>query len=248
MNYESCKKEFISTVNSMSGRYSVYQVFSDFCEMAAISLNQPFAKSAELEEKYLKIIGKYRKEDVDNFPKLLAHVVNGLSDEFGDFLGECYMSLEISNKHSGQFFTPYSISKFMTLLLGENIKEKEYFSEPAAGSGGMIIARADAMKEKGINYQQLMEVQAVDLDKMCFHMCYIHLALLHISAEVIWGNSLSLEIFETWYTPAHYMNGGRRCGFDYLKKGTSPERSAVPEKVLPLPQEVKGPLVQGSLF
>jgi len=248
MSYDTKKREFIKLVKGLSGSYSTYQIFSDFCEMAAISLYQPFAKSEELESKYLNIIGKYRKDEVNIFPQLLACVANGLTSSFGDFLGECYMDLEISNKHQGQFFTPYHISKFMTEIIGigSDKNGKESLSEPAAGSGGMIIARADAMKEQGINYQLKMEVQAVDTDKMCFHMCYIHLTLLHISAEVIWGNSLSMEVFETWYTPANILNGGYRWGLSFPKdteKETTKEEHFF--KNTPIN---KGSLVQGTLF
>jgi hypothetical protein len=38
-------------------------------------------------------------------------------------------------------------------------------------------------------------------------MAYLQFALLHIPAVVIHGNSLSLEEFGRWYTPAHIMDG-----------------------------------------
>ena len=247
MNYDNSKKEFISLIQRLSGSYSVYQIFSDFCEMAAISLYQPFKQSEELENKYLSIIGKYKKNEVDIFPKLLSCVVTGMSSAFGDFLGECYMSLEISNKNQGQFFTPYNISKLMSSLLGSTPGETEYLSEPTVGSGGMIIARADVLQSQGFNFQQILKVQAVDIDKMCFHMCYIHLTLLHIKAEVIWGNSLSLEIFDTWCTPAHILNGDIAQGFDYFKKELFSKNKKL--EVANIPLENKNvSFVQGSLF
>ena len=180
---------------------------------------------------------------------MLIHVTNALSNRFGDFLGECYMNLEISNKHQGQFFTPYNISTLMSQLLGSSAKldenGKEAMSEPCVGSGGMVIARANTLLKEGINYQNVMEVQAVDTDKMCFHMCYIHLTLLHISAEVIWGNSLSLERYETWYTPANILNGGYRGGFvrPGIKKVEETE-----EVFLKNTPTSKGSFTQGTLF
>lgn len=245
MNYENEKKEFISLIKSLSGSYSTYQVFSDFCELAAISLYQPFAQNEELENKYLNIISKYKKKEVDIFPKLLACVVSGLSVCLGDFLGECYMDLEISNKYQGQFFTPYHVSKFMSLIVGIDLDEngKETISEPAVGSGGMIIARADVLQEQNINFQTAMEVQAVDTDKMCFFMSYIHFSLLHISAEVIWGDSLSCEVFEIWHTPANILNKGYRWGliFPHIKEEKEPQ--IVKNVSLPV-----NALYQGTLF
>lgn len=242
------KKEFLNLIKSINGSYSAYQIFSDFCEIAAISLYQPFAKDEVLEKKYLDIVGKYKQKEVEVFPQLLACVVNGLSASLGDFLGECYMDLEISNKHQGQFFTPYHMSKLMSALVGVSTDEngKESLAEPASGSGGMIVARADVLHEQGINYQQKMEVQAVDTDKMCFHMCYIHLTLLHISAEVIWGNSLSLEVFEIWYTPANILNGGYRWG---LKAHKVKEKEEAIEEIFikNIPMR-KDNMIQGTLF
>ena len=220
MNYEEAKKEFIKIVDSYDYRYRKWEIFTDFCQMSAISLFQPFARDEALEKEYLQIVAKYDKKDVDIFPKLLSLVVMALSDRMGDFLGECFAALDLSSKYKGQFFTPYHISKFMASILGENSKEHEGLSEPACGAGGMIIARADVLRELGVNYQQVMEVQAVDIDSLCVNMCYIQLTLLHISAEVIHGNSLTLEVFKIWYTPAYIMNATKRevSNLDKLKE------------------------------
>ena len=220
MNYEEAKKEFIEIVDSYDYRYRKWEIFTDFCQMSAISLYQPFARDEALEKEYLQIVAKYDKKDVDIFPKLLSLVVMALSDRMGDFLGECFAALDLSSKYKGQFFTPYHISKFMASILGENSKEHEGLSEPACGAGGMIIARADVLRELGVNYQQVMEVQAVDIDSLCVNMCYIQLTLLHISAEVIHGNSLTLEVFKIWYTPAYIMNATKRqvSNLDELKE------------------------------
>lgn len=205
MNYENAQKEFINTITKLDYKYRKWEIFTDFCRMGAIALYQPFRQSEELEKEYLTIINKYDKETINIFPKLLSLVVEGLSSKFGDFLGESFMMLDLGSKYKGQFFTPYNISKFMSMILSNDIKEKESLSEPACGAGGMIIARAETIQEKGFNYQQIMEVQAVDIDSLCFSMTYIQLTLLHIKAEVIHGNSLSLEVFDTWYTPAYFM-------------------------------------------
>src|ERR1035438_3660342 len=63
------------------------------------------------------------------------------------------------------------------------------------------------MKNLGINYQQHLHVTAVDVDLKCVHMAYLQFALLHIPAVIVHGNSLSLEEFGRWYTPAHILGG-----------------------------------------
>jgi hypothetical protein len=38
-------------------------------------------------------------------------------------------------------------------------------------------------------------------------MAYLQLSLLHIPARITHGNSLSLDEFSHWYTPAHILGG-----------------------------------------
>ena len=55
----------------------------------------------------------------------------------------------------------------------------------------MIIATARALMDKGVNYQDCLEVVAQDLDWKTVYMCYIQLSLLGISATVVQGDTLS---------------------------------------------------------
>lgn len=208
MSYDESKKEFIKTIEDIGYKYQKWEVFNDFCNIAAISLYQPFAQNRELEKEYLSIINKYEKTEINMFPRLLSYIVNALTDRLGDFLGECFMSLDLGSKYKGQFFTPYYVSSFMSDILGVN--DYERMSEPCSGSGGMIIARADTLLKNGVNYQDKMLVQAVDVDSLCVNMCYIQLTLLHIPAEVIHGNSLSKEVFKTFYTPAYFIKAANK--------------------------------------
>lgn len=245
MNYNEAKKEFVKTIEKLSYKYQKWEIFSDFCCMAAISLRQPFEKSEELEREYLNTIKKYSKDETNIFPELLSYIIFALTDRFGDFLGECFHLLDLGNKYKGQFFTPYHISKFMAQILGDKSSEIEILSEPACGSGGMIIARADAMMSAGVNFQQDLIVQAVDVDILCVYMCYIQLTLLHIRAEVIHGNSLSLEIWSVWRTPAYYMSNAHNILHKKVKTIDSVE---IENKSLVYTQEQINTFEQGRLF
>ena len=206
ITYEASKKSFQKEIINLSGKYHTWELFSDFCKIAAISLTQPFAKDQAREDLYLEIINKYNKKEQLILCTLLSHVVLGLEDRLGDFLGECFMDLNLGSKYKGQFFTPYSISKFMAQILDNDNDEFETICEPACGSSGMIIARADALLSKDINYQQKMYVEVTDIDPLCIDMSIIQLSLLHIPAKVIHGDALSLEVFNVYYTPSYHMN------------------------------------------
>lgn len=153
---------------------------------------------------------------MDIFPQLLAEVVMALEEHFGDVLGRTFHDLELHNKWAGQFFSPDAICQMMAAMtvgdtadLRERIATRGFITaqEPAVGSGAMVIALARAMRDVGINYQEHLHVTAIDVDPKCAHMAYVQFTLLHIPAIVIHGNTLSLEEYGCWYTPAHFMGG-----------------------------------------
>ncbi len=204
-------KEFNKKLEQIDHSKNIVTKFSDFLSLSTYSLVQPFYKSPKIEEKYLNISHNYTKEEVQIFSKMLAIVISALSENFQDFLGQIFMSNDMGNNYKGQFFTPYHVSKMMAeiqLINLENLKDKNIItvSEPCSGAGGMIIAFAETLKEKGINYQNKIYVEAMDIDDLCYKMTYIQLSLLGIPAKVIKGNTLSLEIQEALYTPLFFIN------------------------------------------
>ena len=198
--------EFIKLLDQNTGAHRPYEVFRDFCEMAAIALSNAVDKPQyeEREARYLTISKGYNTEGLKRFSGMLACVVESLESRFSDCLGQLFMSLELGSHWKGQFFTPYSISLMMAKMLGEDISgDFESVMEPAVGAGGMIIARAQALKEMNINYQQRMHVTAVDVDITAVHMAYIQFSLMHIPAIVLHGNTLSNQTWGHWVTMAH---------------------------------------------
>ena len=212
------QKELTKLLNSFYGRHSHWQVFSDFCEMGAIAMSNAvdLAQREKREERYLQIVKGYSRDELDNFSHGLAHLTMALEGGFSDVLGHTFHDLELHNKWAGQFFTPYDLSRMMarmTIADSEDLKariaERGFVTaqEPAVGSGSMVIALAQEMRDAGVNYQQHLHVTAIDVDVKCVHMAYLQFALLHIPAVIIHGNTLALEEYSHWYTPAHIMGG-----------------------------------------
>ena len=203
-------KEFISKLGTVDTAQRKNETFKDFLTLSTYSLAQPFYRSEEIELKYKYISSKYTKEQAEEFPKLLALLVSALEEQHQDFLGEVFMQLNLGNTHNGQFFTPYRVSKMMSSITGYHVKkyagsEIMTLCEPCCGSGGMIIAFAEALMEQDINYQHCLYVEATDIDEMCYKMTYIQLSLLGIPAKVIWGDSLSMRYNEVLYTPFFFL-------------------------------------------
>jgi hypothetical protein len=213
----------IGLLRSLTHRHTLYQVFSDFVALSAYALSNAIdvRSFAEREAAYLQIVRTYERAEVDIFPQALGELVMEFEPvaggiRFADVLGRLFMDLELSNDASGQFFTPYSLAQALALMtLGDKaslegaIQERGFVrtSDPAVGGGALVIALAEAMYREGINYQQHLHVTAVDVDARAVHMAYVQLSLLHVPAVIVHGNTLSLQEWGRWYTPAHILGG-----------------------------------------
>ena len=93
-----------------------------------------------------------------------------------------------------------------------NENEKFHVNEPTCGGGGSIIAVAQVLKENNVNYQNVMEVVAQDLDWKCVYMCYLQLSLLGISAAVVQGDTLQQPYVEGLTETSHILFTPKKKG------------------------------------
>ncbi len=211
--YSNCKKEFISLLTQNTGTRDKWQVFCDFVELAAITISNQcdYVHREEREERYLKLAGTYSRLEMDRFCSMLSCVFASsrlTKDDPLDFLGEIYHELELHNKWKGQFFTPMPLcslmAEFQMADAGKILSEKSYITvnDPCSGSGALLLGYAGVMKRHKIDYQEKMRAVATDIDLKCVHMAYIQLSLYGIPAVIIHGNTLTVEEWSHWFTPA----------------------------------------------
>lgn len=203
--------------------YSVWDVFSDFVELGAISIANSIKNGSEIwkkrEQQYLSTIGKYKPDEQKLFAEMFSDLVMALDYEVSqrgmltDILGEIYHALELHNKYKGQFFTPQHVCDMMSKIIAGDLEaqltEKGFVSlcEPCCGSGAMIIGFANTMREQHLNYSAQLVAVATDVDLKCVYMCYLQLSLYGIPAIVVHGNSLTLEEWSQWFTPVFVWGG-----------------------------------------
>ncbi len=207
------KQSFISLFNSIARHKHRYSVFSDFVTMSAIALHNAVNKNQKLEDEYLAIVARYSKEEVNEFCELFANFVELMEPEPTDVLGSLYMELEVSNLNNGQFFTPHELSLLLARMTYGDVLDsmkssnKPFItlSEPACGAGGMVLAFVNEMLKKGVNSAEKLYVQCIDIDRLAGLMCYLQLSLWHVPAEIIIGDTLTMEFREVYYTPSYYM-------------------------------------------
>lgn len=199
--------KIIKEIQNISGKYSPYEIFSDWIKATALSIANATdmvhgSRWHKREQAYMEIAYKHQ-EDMKNFSDMTGMLAMALEENMEDVLGRIYMMAEMGSKATGQFFTPVHISKMMADMLVKEEKETIYLNEPSTGSGGAIIAAANTLKKTGIDYQRKMVVTAQDIDYKAVYMTYVQLSLLGIKAKVIQGDTLKNEKNEVFYTPAY---------------------------------------------
>lgn len=263
-NPQVARGEFVRAFNGIARHRHRYEVFRDFVNLSALSIHNamrdflPSERFETLEAEYLAIVKRYEKDDVDAFAQLLAKLVVMLEPEPRDVLGPLYMELELGNSGTGQFFSPPEIAELMArVTYGEDLARLERpfitLCEPACGAGGMILAFVKVMLSHKHNPAQRVWVQAQDIDRLAALMCYLQMALWHVPGVVVVGNTLAMEVQETFYTPAHYLGcWGPRLNRHWAEQAPAPSPLAsataeIPETA-PRTPEVATPMarVQGQ--
>lgn len=205
MDYE---KFMIDSIDNMAGKYSPYQVFTDWITLSALAIQNSctiFHDEIYLarEELYMNIANKYSKDDMTRFADMLGALALTLEEEIKDVLGYVYMKSGCGNKNTGQFFTPYHLAYLTAKIIidnqlshfGENDEinggnDEIKINEPSTGGGAMVIAACQVAKEHGIDYQRRLRITAQDLDYNGVYMTYIQLSLLGVKAVVVQGDTL----------------------------------------------------------
>ena len=88
------------------------------------------------------------------------------------------------------------------------------------------------MLNQKLNPMHHLWVQCIDIDRTVALMCYIQLSLWNVPAQIVIGNSLSMEYREILYTPAHYM-------LDWEYKLRKQKKELAEEKEKLTPEEAK---------
>lgn len=237
------EKEFIKGFQRLCRVRSSWEVWQCLMSAWACAISNAFDKSENhyqaREEEYAMSIRKLG--DSNEVPaQLLAIVTQALElNPDQDFLGKLYMNLELGSHWKGQFFTPYNICRMMAgMQIGEKavqeVEDKGWISlcDPACGAGATLVAAANELRAKGINYQTRCCFIGQDVDRVVAQMCYIQLSLLGCPGYVMVANTLSDPLTgpvlwpeekrgrrnkpdqELWFTPmwaSEVWNMRRKC-------------------------------------
>lgn len=197
---EDFEKKIIDRIVGLSGKYSPYNIFSDWVECCALAIcncchliHDNVWKDRE--KLYMDISGRYEPKEQEAFVEMFVWLAYALEQNMSDVLGSIYMKAGLGSKYTGQFFTPFHLSELCARLNLENLEPDHdgvyRLNEPSCGGGGMIIAACKVLKDKGINYQRKVDVVAQDLDWKGVYMTYLQLSLVGVKALVVQGDTLA---------------------------------------------------------
>jgi hypothetical protein len=188
-------KSFSQYMLQLARRNSISHVFSDFLEMSVCALSL-----GAMETRYLEIVGRYEKHEVNMMADAFAALVMEMDDNgegLRDILGDFFME-HISHGHNGQFFTPEPICEMMARMTNP-IEPGSRILDCACGSGRILMAAAKINRNATF--------YGADIDRNCCMMCLINQCLNGLLGEVAWMNSLSNQFFGAWQIQLHPTGG-----------------------------------------
>lgn len=209
------EKTLLQIADITHGRISRPETFSDFLAYCALTLSvrtdpvHTKDRHAGLERLKNNYKGAEWQGFHEGFVALCgAAAQNTDRGQFGDFFAWPYTKIGARNKALKQDFTPDDLAHLIAAItFGQNIvlPEEGFFTigDQACGSGTLLLAAAGHFASLGFNPSEHLVVQAADLDMRCVHMAYLNLALHGIPAVVVRGDTITLEEYDRWYTPAY---------------------------------------------
>jgi len=185
----------------LSRGYNSYDVFDDWLDLMLYALMRN-------EDEYLKIVGRYRNDspigrrEIDHFKNAFHLLLDGMAETNEELLGEMYMEWNISNKHTGQFFTPHHVARMMAEITQP---KGGRISDPCCGAGIMLVQIAKTMTNEELDKAKFY---AKDIDLTCVKMCALNMTFFNLNAQIECGNSLLMEKPHKIYrTKRSYLGG-----------------------------------------
>ena len=159
----SAKQRITDRLIAMSGKYSTYEIFTDWilaCSLSIVNSIRWVHDDVwhEREQLYVSTISRYSEKESESFAEMFVWLGDALTDEMSDILGEIYMKANMGSKSAGQFFTPFHLSELCAKISLTGAQPdpdgKYHLLEPSCGGGGMIIAACKTLKDAGLDYQR----------------------------------------------------------------------------------------------
>lgn len=221
MKLEQHEAELMKLMQKGFPRFPLYDVFEDFVEWVTLTIRAPleWKNQEEINKRARRLCDKYEEKERCTMQRMMELLISAMQyhadcGEYTDTLSRIFQEVGIQNKHTGQFFTPWTIAyasakmQFTPDDARRHIEEKGHITvyEPTVGGGVMVLAMAQVMREAGFNPHKELLIYATDIDYRCACMTYIHAALYGIPAVIQHGDELMMKLFQRWFTPVYVFD------------------------------------------
>lgn len=209
MNGEQIKAEFRRTLQTFIR--SPWEVLCDGLNLWVDAFLSDHTPDHPREKDYMQIIGKYSRQDAENFGHLLACVMAYMKSTDEEFLANMWMEYA-ADAGKGQFFTPPSICGMIAEQTFIGVDWERYtpdrpcrISDPACGAGLMLVY---AKKKAPQNKLNSLFFHGIDIDINVCHAAALNMLFYNCNAVIIHGNALTMEVWHVFRT-VHSIFGGR---------------------------------------
>jgi len=215
---QSRPKLWQHTLEKLHGRHDPARVYRDAVRMVACALSM-----GTREAQYLECSRRYKKEELEVFPRAMAELTRAMEREpYTDLLGDPFLELEGRSvkKGRGEFYTPQNICDMMAEMTVEgSLEDGKIFtsSDPACGSGRMVLGLVKALEKRGIS-PLCAQATVQDLNSVAVDMAYINLTLWGVPTKAIWGDTIRLEEREVYFNPFWNMAQPYQAGEAKLRR------------------------------
>jgi Type I restriction-modification system methyltransferase subunit len=119
-----------------------------------------------------------------------------------DWLGQLTGVASLTENKDGQVFTPDHVAQLMSELVNTTSNIQETVSDPCCGTGALLLGHIARVREK--DSKQNIRMHAVDLDRTALLCTFIQCGLHGVNGEFMVGNTLTEEVYETFYSAPIY--------------------------------------------
>lgn len=130
-------KAYSDSTKGQESEEQLSKLFNDV-NLTSDKLGSTYKEKGELIGKLITAIDEINFDFMDSKIDLLGDAYEYLIGQFAASAG----------KKAGEFYTPQQVSKLLSMIVTKDLTDVKYISDPACGSGSLLIQVADRLKEK----------------------------------------------------------------------------------------------------
>lgn len=188
------------------GRLNLNTVIADWVNLSAYTMalvnGANLRRVSEIYERITEIKNKYSKKQIGLFTKALEILGELHERQTKDWLGQLTSVASLTENKEGQVFTPDDVAQLMSELVNTTSNVQETVSDSCCGTGALLLGHIARVREK--DSKQNIRMHAVDLDRTALLCTFIQCGLHGVNGEFMVGNTLTEEVYETFYSAPIY--------------------------------------------